>query len=81
MRTDNLAKNTPNAQFVSPSPKNLDFNEKRLHWASVVRIYFYDLVNCNRRKEFLNFRATFPPPLARPPSKTEMLSFAGSCME
>ena len=26
------------AQFVCPSPKNLDFNEKRLHWASVVRV-------------------------------------------
>ena len=25
------------AQFVCLSPKNLDFNEKRLHWASVVR--------------------------------------------
>ena len=24
------------AQFVCPSQKNLDFNEKRLHWASVV---------------------------------------------
>ena len=26
------------AQFVCPSPKVLDFNEKRLHWASVVMI-------------------------------------------
>jgi hypothetical protein len=25
------------AQLVCPSPKVLDFNEKRLHWASVVR--------------------------------------------
>ena len=25
------------AKFVCPSPKVLDFNEKRLHWASVVR--------------------------------------------
>ena len=25
------------AQFVYPSPKVLDFNKKRLHWASVVR--------------------------------------------
>ena len=24
-------------QLVCPSPKVLDFNEKRLHWASVVR--------------------------------------------
>ena len=25
------------AQFVCPGPKVLDFNEKRLHWASIVR--------------------------------------------
>ena len=25
------------AQFVYPSPKVWDFNEKRLHWVSVVR--------------------------------------------
>ena len=25
------------AQFICPSPKILDFNEKRLHWASIVR--------------------------------------------
>ena len=25
------------AQFVCPSPQVLDFNEKRLHWESVVR--------------------------------------------
>ena len=25
------------AQFVCPSPKVWDFNEKRLHWASVLR--------------------------------------------
>ena len=24
-------------QFASPSPKVLNFNEQRLHWASVVR--------------------------------------------
>ena len=27
----------PQNLFVCPSPKVLDFNEKRLHWASVVR--------------------------------------------
>ena len=27
------------AQCVCPSPKVIDFNEKRLHWASVVRAY------------------------------------------
>ena len=25
-------------QFVCSSPKNLDFIEKRLHWASIVRV-------------------------------------------
>ena len=29
------------AQFVCPSPKVLEFNEKRLHWASVVRAFRY----------------------------------------
>ena len=26
------------AQFVCPSPKLMDFNEKRLYWVSVVRV-------------------------------------------
>ena len=30
---------TLSAQFVCPSPKVLDFNEKRLHWASVARAW------------------------------------------
>ena len=29
------------AQFLCPSPNVLDFNEKRLHWASVVREHCY----------------------------------------
>jgi hypothetical protein len=42
MDADKLAKNTPNAQnlsaqIVCPSPKVWDFDEKRLHWGSVVR--------------------------------------------
>ena len=45
MGADSLAENTKkipqmpqnlSAQFVCPSPKVPDFNEKRLHWASVV---------------------------------------------
>ena len=37
MGADSLAENTPNAQkFICPSSKVLGFNEKRLHWASVV---------------------------------------------
>ena len=30
------------AQIVCPSPEICDFNEKRLHWASVVRAYNYN---------------------------------------
>ena len=46
MGADSLAENTPNshnlsAQFVCPSPKVLDLNEKRLHWASVVQFQFW----------------------------------------
>ena len=42
MGADKLAENTPNAPklicpIVCPSPKVWDFNEKRLHWVSVVR--------------------------------------------
>ena len=34
---DSSAKNTPNdLEFICPSPKVLNFNEKRLHWAAVV---------------------------------------------
>ena len=41
MGADSLAENTPNApKFICPicppSPKVLDFNEKRLHWAPIV---------------------------------------------
>ena len=47
MGADSLAENTPNApelsaQFVCPSPKVLDFNKKRLHWATVVRGFIYE---------------------------------------
>ena len=27
------------AQIVFPNPKVLDFNEKMLHWASIVRVF------------------------------------------
>ena len=43
MGADSLAEKIPqmsqnlSAQFVCPSPKVLDVNEKRLHWVSVVR--------------------------------------------
>ena len=42
MGADKLAENTPNApEYTCPicvlKPKGLDFNEKRLHWAFVVR--------------------------------------------
>ena len=35
MGADELAENTP--KFVCPCPKISDFDEKRLHWASVIR--------------------------------------------
>jgi hypothetical protein len=39
MGADSLAENTPNIpEFICSSPKVLDFNEKRLYWASVVRV-------------------------------------------
>ena len=39
MGADKSAENTPNApKFVCPSPKVWNFDEKRLHWASVVRV-------------------------------------------
>ena len=45
MGADSLAENTPNlsAQFVCLSPKVWYFDEKRLHWASVVRGVAYGL--------------------------------------
>ena len=42
MHADSLAKNIPIApESVCPSPKVLDFNAKRLYWASVVRVLFH----------------------------------------
>ena len=39
MGADSSAENTPNdPEFICPSPKVLDFNEKRLHWACGVRV-------------------------------------------
>ena len=38
--------NTSNApNFICPSPKVWDFDEKRLHWASIVRVYAYSFVS------------------------------------
>ena len=37
------------AQFVCPCPKVLDFNKKRLHWASVIREY--DIVEHSKLKK------------------------------
>ena len=43
MSADKLAENDPkliqdlSAQIVCPSPKVWDFDDKRLHWAGVVR--------------------------------------------
>ena len=44
MGVDKLFKNTPNApKFICPSPKVWDFDEKRLHWASVVHVHRYQV--------------------------------------
>ena len=51
-----MAENTPNApknlfaQFVCPSPKVLDFIEKRLHWASEVRGFFHFSISKKKAK-------------------------------
>ena len=52
---DSLAENTQmpqnlSAQFVCQSPKVLDFNGKRLHWASVVRAQCYAAMKETREK-------------------------------
>ena len=59
---DSLAKNTLNApEFICPiclpNPKVLDFNEKRFHWASVVRDSIIPLLIetfCKRKKKLFN---------------------------
>ena len=45
------------AQFVCPSPKVLDFNEKRLHWASVVRAPMHAFIDqkASFLRDFLDF--------------------------
>ena len=41
MGADKLAKQNLSAQIVCQSPKVWDFDEKRFHWASVVRDFWY----------------------------------------
>jgi hypothetical protein len=60
-----MPENLP-AQIVCPSPKVLDFNEKRLQWASVVRGQNEDICRTNvdaqqRKMKRLNFIALLPP--------------------
>ena len=45
------------AQFVCPSPKVLDFNEKRLHLASVVRAPMHAFIDqkASFLRDFLDF--------------------------
>ena len=43
------------AQFVCPSPKVLDFNEKSLHWASVVLAMYYKSLSYSQKTEELLF--------------------------
>ena len=56
---DSLAENTQiaenlSAQFVCPSPKVLDFNEKKLHWVYVVQMLYRPGQQC--QKHFFLFR-------------------------
>ena len=56
MGADKSAKNTP--KRICPSPKVRDFDEKRLHWASVVRVVghkVYNLVSKERTENSLSF--------------------------
>ena len=43
------------AQFVCPSPNVLDFNEKNLHWASVVLAMYYKSLSSSQKTEELLF--------------------------
>jgi hypothetical protein len=40
------------AQFVCPSPKVLDFNEKRLHWTLKPKVWLYIGVVLSSSKQF-----------------------------
>ena len=64
MGADKLAENTPiDLEFICPNclpkPKVLDFNEKRLHWASVVRVYSQKLAKTNNHREVFINKNTF----------------------
>ena len=54
------------AQFVCPSPEVLDFNEKSLHWAIVVRecVQFLDCKFAGINRKLYNYQA---PNLPREP--------------
>ena len=50
---DSSAKNTPNATksiclICLPKPKSLEFQWKRLHWASIVRAHDHSMINRNK---------------------------------
>ena len=61
------------AQFVCPSPKVLDFNEKRLHWASIV----CDLSQLGRADSTQHI-ITLPPWIFRPTYGPEKVGLAGT---
>ena len=47
------------AQFVCPSPKVLDFNEKRLHWASVVRVSLHLFISVKEAIHSSSFKNNY----------------------
>ena len=59
MGAGNSAERIPNGpKLICPSPKVWDFDEKRLHWASVVRVVghkVYNLVSKGRTENTINF--------------------------
>ena len=71
------------AQLVCPSPKDWDFDEKRLHWASVVRAtvhivsrQFQNLCSRFRRKKNT---IEFAPLNDKPQSRTCCMTKAVKC--
>ena len=50
-----LFQETNAPKFICPSPKVWDFDEKRLHWASIVRAVYHLLVQKTLPRNHLNY--------------------------
>ena len=63
------------AKFVCPSPKVLDFNEKRLHWTSIVRGWIFSV------ERFLSYSvAQFRLAGGQPPLTAQYISQDGKLL-